>query len=97
MDPFKLISQMDGMAAQVSDDPVAQQQLRDFWQHLDSLADKDPEEYARFMQKQLSEGRKEFEETAGKTKIEGFYSYAVKTYTQGKKIVVVVNVCHSPK
>ena len=97
MDPLKLMSQMDGYAAEIADDPAAQAQLRDFWAKLDSLAEKDPQEYARFMQQQLSAGMEEFKDLETQNGIAATHSYTVKTYTQGKKEVVVVNVCHSTK
>ena len=69
---------------------------------LDEMAANNPEvrkkqEYSKFINKNLQTGIEEAKKDSGKQKVSSVFSFCIKTYTENKKEIVLINVCHSEK
>jgi hypothetical protein len=99
MDPFRVLNYMQNLPTQVFEDSETQNRMKEVWGMLDDLAKNDPDEYAKFIEQNLKAGlddMKKSDESRRKS-IKSLVGFAIKTYTEDKVKVVIINFCHSEK
>ena len=102
MEAFEFLKHMDKLSPEFLANPGTQQQMKNFWSMLDEMATNNPEvnqiqEYSKFIKKNLETGMEEIKADSGKEQVSGTFSFCIKTYTDTKKEIVIINVSHSPK
>ncbi|CAG9321242.1 unnamed protein product [Blepharisma stoltei] len=97
IDMGHLLRQMDKASQGVMNDPGAQKQIKDFWNMLNELSENNPEDYKKFIENHLKEGIEDAKIEKAKKAVYSQFSFCVKTYTKGKKEIVLINFCHSDK
>ncbi|OMJ86351.1 hypothetical protein SteCoe_12138 [Stentor coeruleus] len=93
MEALNFLKNMQNLPSDFLSDPSTQNQMKNFWSMLDEMAVNNPEEYSKFIKKNLEQGAEEFKESSGKSKFQGEFSYCIKTYTENKRQIVLINMC----
>ena len=102
MDPMDVLKNMQGLSEDFLTNPGTQQQMKSFWNMLDEMAANNPEvkitkEYSKFIKSNLETGAEDIKLQSGKRKVPATFAYCIKTYTKGKKQIVLINFCTCPQ
>ena len=102
MDPMEVLKAMQGISPDLLSDASTQQQMKSFWNMLDEMASNNPDvkkiqEYSKFIKSNLESGAEDIKLSSGKKKYSGRFSYCIKTYTKGKKQIVIINFSSCPE